>query len=144
MKVTQWLLISLSVCSFVAQAEQYYGNGYTIVKETQVQHGNDIDVMVYKSITAEKVKYGLVQLLKGSGWQLADNSSADPHITRLYNQDYPDFKHVLRPIKLSDALQYIAGSAWNLVVDPVNKKVSFELKNNYICNDVQEAICVTQ
>ncbi len=144
MKVTQWLLISLSVCSFVAQAEQYYGNGYTIIKETQVQHGNDIDVMVYKSITADKVKYGLVQLLKGSGWQLADENTADPNITRLYKQNYPDFKRTLSPIKLSDALQYIAGNAWNLVIDPVNKKVSFELKNNYICTDVQEALCVTQ
>lgn len=144
MQITKWLFLTISVCSFVAQAEQYYGSGYTIIKSAQVQHGSDIDVIVYKNITAKKVKYGLLQLLKGSGWQLADNSSADPHITRLYNQDYPDFKRVLRPIKLSDALQYIAGNAWNLVIDPVNKKVSFELKNNYVCTDTQEALCVTQ
>ncbi len=136
------LIIVLLVANAVnAQAPKYYGNGYTIIESDTRTAGTDLNVMVYKSIKAKTVKDGLLELLKGSGWQLADRVNADPDIVRLYRQNYPDYKRTLNPIKLSDALQYIAGDAWDLVVDPVNKLVSFQLSNNYRCFTLKEATC---
>ncbi len=124
----------------VAQAD-YYGKGYTIVSGSHAKAGSDLNVTVYKSIKAKTVKAGLIELLNGSGWQLANYVNADPDIKRLYKQKYPEFKRTLNPIKLSDALQYIAGDAWDLVVDPVNKLISFQLSANYRCFTMKESVC---
>lgn len=124
-----------------AQTQTYYGNGYTLIAEDTSQVSNDLNIMVYKNINAQTVEAGLQQLLAGSGWQLATQKNADPDISRLYHQRYPDFKRHLNPIKLSDALQYIAGNAWDLVVDPVNKLVSFQLNQSYRCFTLKEASC---
>ncbi len=136
------LLIScvLTLCIHTVNAE-YYGNGYTIVEGAKVNIGGDLDAIVYKNIRSRNVLGGLRELLRGSGWKLADTRNADPNIQRLYQQDYPDFKRNLNPIKLSKALQYIAGDAWDLVVDPVNKLVSFQLAEGYRCFILKEASC---
>lgn len=124
-----------------AQAQTYYVNGYTLIAEDTAQVGDDLNIMVYKNINAQTVEAGLQQLLTGSGWQLATRENADPDIIRLYQQNYPDFKRHLTPIKLSHALQHIAGNAWDLVVDPVNKLVSFQLNQSYRCFTLKEASC---
>ncbi len=137
------ILISFIASFFsVANAQQYYGNGYTIIQGQPITHrDSDLDVMVYKTIKSEKVYDALLELLRGSGWQLADGQNADPDLFRLYRQNYPDSKRTLNPIKLSDALEYIAGDAWDLVVDPVNHLVSFQLSENYRCFTLKEAVC---
>ncbi|MBS9781831.1 MAG: hypothetical protein KGV56_04985 [Gammaproteobacteria bacterium] len=138
------LILISCIASFlsVANAQQYYGNGYTIVQSQPTAHrDSDLDVMVYKSIKSKKVYDALLELLRGSGWMLADRQNADPDIIRLYRQNYPDAKRTLNPIKLSDALEYIAGDAWDLVVDPVNHLVSFQLSENYRCFTLKEAVC---
>lgn len=141
----KWLLASvLGACCLTAQAQSYYGNGYTIIAEERSHRSDDLSVMVYKNIKAKNVKYGLQQLLRGSGWRLAERKNADPNIARLYRQAYPDFKRRLNPIKLSDALQYVAGNAWDLVIDPVNKLVSFQLNHDYRCFTLKEASCKVQ
>lgn len=133
------IIISAMLCCFaaVSQAQVYYGNGYTIIEGHDPQVGNDLNVRVFKTINAETVHAGLSQLLAGSGWQLAQLSNADPNILRLYQQPYPDFKRTLNPMTLGAALQYIAGNAWDLVVDPVNKLISFQLAARYRCQSVQ-------
>lgn len=111
-------------------AQTYYGNGYTIV-DGGVTTGDDLDAKVFKSITAYNVEEGLHQLLQGSGWSLAGYASADPGIWRLYQQPYPDNKRTISPMALADALQWIAGNGWVLVVDRVNRLVSFEVNDRY-------------
>ncbi|MDP8051502.1 hypothetical protein QJU23_03555 [Pasteurella atlantica] len=126
-------------------ANQYYGNGYTIINEHIIEQSDDINVLIYKNITASTVKDGLQQLLDGTGWQLADHPNIDPYISRLYNQKYPNFKRKLNPIPLNKALSYIAGNAWDLVVDPVNKLISFQLKDYYSCSFLsEEKICTSK
>jgi len=38
---------------------------------------------------------------------------------------------VLGPVTLRNALNTLAGPVWNLVIDPVNRIVSFELLDEY-------------
>lgn len=112
------------------QAQTYYGNGYTIVEGLD---GNsmDLNTPVYKTITATSIGGGLTQLLDGSGWTLAAESNADPAIWRLYSQPYPEYKRTLNPISLGKALEYLSGDAWDLVVDPVNRLISYEVNHRY-------------
>lgn len=116
----------------VAGAQTYYGNGYTIVEGTDSgQLASDLDSKVFKSINAYSVEDGLRQLLAGSGWELAQPMHADPQIWRLYRQPWPDNKRTISPMPLGEALSWVAGDGWTLVVDPVNRLVSFEVAPRY-------------
>lgn len=125
--------------SQIANAQQFYGKGYTIVDPAVT--GSDISLSVYKKIKARKVKQALEQLLQGTGWKLAEFIASEPEINRLYKQPFPIHKSKLGPMPLDEALVWIAGDAWQLVVDPVNKLISYELLPKYICFPSTKKVC---
>ncbi|MFC2279288.1 MAG: hypothetical protein ACFNUL_08690, partial [Cardiobacterium hominis] len=63
--------------------------------------------------------------------RLADRYAADDRIYRLYDQPLPEHKLRIGPMPLDQALTWIAGEGWALVVDPVNRLVSFEVRERY-------------
>lgn len=137
------LLFSALALALGAQAQTYYGNGYTIVESGEVNDRlSGLDAMVFKTIDAYSVQEGLEQLLQGSGWALAGADNADPQIWRLYRQPWPDNKRTLNPMPLSQALKWIAGDGWSLVVDPVNRLVSFEINARYVARPTPAAATV--
>ena len=128
-----WMLttafIALSVRADSPPRGEYYGNGYTIISQ---EHGNDdLQATVYRQLTPGTVGQALPQLLDGTGWRLADSHAADDRIYRLYNQPLPEHKLRIGPMPLDQALTWIAGDGWALVVDPVNRLVSFEVEARY-------------
>lgn len=124
-------------------AQTYYGNGYTIVEPEAVDDRlSGLDAMVFKTVDAYSVQEGLEQLLQGSGWALAGADNADPQIWRLYRQPWPDNKRTLNPMPLARALEWVAGDGWSLVVDPVNRLVSFEVNARYAARPTPAAATV--
>lgn len=124
-------------------AQTYYGNGYTIVEPEAVDDRlSGLDAMVFKTVDAYSVQEGLEQLLQGSGWALAGADNADPQIWRLYRQPWPDNKRTLNPMPLARALEWVAGDGWALVVDPVNRLVSFEVNARYAARPTPAAAMV--
>ena len=124
-------------------AQTYYGNGYTIVEPEAVDDRlSGLDAMVFKTVDAYSVQEGLEQLLQGSGWALAGADNADPQIWRLYRQPWPDNKRTLNPMPLARALEWVAGDGWSLVVDPVNRLVSFEVNSRYAARPTPAAATV--
>lgn len=137
------LLFSALALALGAQAQTYYGNGYTIVEQGTVDDRlSGLDAMVFKTIDAYSVQEGLEQLLQGSGWVLAGADNADPQIWRLYRQPWPDNKRSINPMPLSQALSWVAGDGWSLVVDPVNRLVSFEINVRYAARPTPTAATV--
>ena len=136
-------LFSALALALGAQAQTYYGNGYTIVEQGTVDDRlSGLDAMVFKTIDAYSVQEGLEQLLQGSGWALAGADNADPQIWRLYRQPWPDNKRSINPMPLSQALSWVAGDGWSLVVDPVNRLVSFEINVRYAARPTPTAATV--
>ena len=70
-------------------------------------------------------------LLMRSGYRLADAEVSDPALPILLNQPLPLVHRHLGPITIDNALVTLAGDAWDLVIDPVNRLVSFELLEQY-------------
>ena len=137
------LSVVVAASVFAGQAQTYYGNGYTIVEQGTVDHRlSGLDAVVFKTIDAYSVQEGLEQLLQGSGWALAGADNADPQIWRLYRQPWPDNKRTLNPMPLSQALSWVAGDGWSLVVDPVNRLVSFEVHSRYAARPAPTAATV--
>ncbi|MBS9781391.1 MAG: hypothetical protein KGV56_02745 [Gammaproteobacteria bacterium] len=120
-------------------SDKFYGKGYTIVDE--MTPTDDLSQSVYRNIKAYSVEEGLTQLLKGTGWRLANRFAAEPEIYRLYQQPFPDNKKNIGPMPLDKALVWVGGNAWQLVVDPVNKLISFELSQGYTCFPSTKKLC---
>jgi conjugative transfer region protein (TIGR03748 family) len=70
-------------------------------------------------------------LLLRSGYRIADYSHSDPALPILLQLPLPLVHRKLGPIPLDQALRTLAGEAWDLVVDPVNRLISFELLERY-------------
>ena len=127
--LTATLLVLAASAAAAAPQGEYYGSGYTIISQA---HGNDdLQATVYRQLAPGTVGQALPQLLDGTGWRLADRYAADDRIYRLYDQPLPEHKLRICPMPLDQALTWIAGDGWALVVDPVNRLVSFEVEARY-------------
>ena len=69
-------------------------------------------------------------LLVRSGYSLADQSVLSKEAKILLKHDLPQVHRVIGPMTLDQALHTLSGSAFELVVDPVLRKVAFELSAN--------------
>ena len=70
----------------------------------------------------EAVRY----LLQRSGYRLAKVESIEPDTLALFALPLPAVHRSLGPMTLRDALNTLAGPAFNLVQDPVHRLVTFE------------------
>lgn len=121
--VVGWLTASV-----ICVASPLY-QGYAVIIEAP--QAIDLDQTVYKTIKGRTVLEGLLGILQGSGYQLAAERAADPEIHRLYGQPYPESQRTVGPQALKAVLERLAGPAWLLVVDPVNRLVSFEVRATF-------------
>ncbi|RLM24728.1 hypothetical protein BIY29_08395 [Brenneria alni] len=72
---------------------------------------------------------GFRYLLLESGYSLCPSTS--PMFTELLSRSLPGVQRSIGPVRLSDALQIVAGPAWRLRVDDVNREVCFSLRDEY-------------
>lgn len=81
------------------------------------------------------VAEALHYVLRRSGYQLAPVEAGDPAMSALAKQPLPDVHRRLGPISVATALRTLTGSAWSMVLDPVNRLVSFERSPEYAAFD---------
>lgn len=83
------------------------------------------------SPSVDTVGSAIDNLLLDSGYQMAQLSASDPKLPILLHQPLPQVHRSIGPTKLITALEFLAGSPWILVIDPVNRLVSYELATVY-------------
>lgn len=86
-----------------------------------------IDIRIPASLTptvADAMRYALRQ----SGFSLCSVTSAN---RVLYNNALPGVQYQLGPLRLIDALQILAGPAWQLEVDSVQRVVCHSLRDGF-------------
>ncbi len=81
--------------------------------------------------TARTIGTALVHLLARSGWRLADPDNADPSMEGLVRLPLPESQRSLGPLRLIDAVKVLCGEPYTIVVDPVNRLISCELREPY-------------
>jgi type IV pili sensor histidine kinase/response regulator len=121
-------MLSLGMLPTLTCAQTLH-NGYALIDEAPV--ATDLAQTVYRTVQGPTVGQGLYALLTGTGYRLAEPWAADPAIERLYVQPYPEAQRDVGPVELGIVLERLAGPAWQLVVDPVNRLVSFERRPLY-------------
>lgn len=73
---------------------------------------------------------GFRYLLFQSGYALCGRYGAD--FAELLNRPLPAVQRKIGPMRLSEALQVVAGPAWRMSVDEVNREVCFVLRDAYM------------
>ena len=79
---------------------------------------------------ATTVLHAIEQVLHDSGYRLS-TMHPDRRVNQLFNLPLPKIHRTLGPITVSGALKTLAGSPWELVVDPVNRLVTFQLPDTF-------------
>ncbi|MCH5049191.1 MULTISPECIES: TcpQ domain-containing protein [Pectobacterium] len=72
---------------------------------------------------------GFRYLLLESGYSLCPSTSST--FSELLGRSLPGVQRNIGPVRLSEALQIVAGPAWRLRVDDVNREVCFVLRDEY-------------
>lgn len=78
------------------------------------------------------VRQAVEFLLARSGYQLADQSILSEESLSLLSLPLPSVQREIGPMTLDQALRTLAGEAFELVVDPVHRKIGFELSARII------------
>ena len=121
--------LALSISLPAPAAPELY-QGYAIIQEAPIDL--DLNQIVYlQNVAGRTVLEGLLEILRGTGYRLGSEEASDPEIGRLYAQPYPENQRALGPQALHVVLERLAGPAWRLVDDPVNRLVSFEVRPAY-------------
>ena len=138
MKRIALIFVSLISC-WSAQAAEETGNEvrvsrYTVMQAVAAPEQIDLMAVVVRiefPSHINTVGEALSHLLERSGYRLASLEASDPALPLLLKNPLPMVHRVLGPVTLRNALNMLAGSVWNLVIDPVNRIVSFELLDEY-------------
>lgn len=72
---------------------------------------------------------GFRYLLLESGYSLCPSTSST--FSELLGRPLPGVQRNIGPVRLSEALQIVAGPAWRLRVDDVNREICFALRDEY-------------
>src|SRR5471030_2200029 len=106
---------------------------YTLVSTRPDDAQRDpLNQMVEITMPAQLVRTvgeGFRYVLLESGYSLCPVSSSV--FAELLNQPLPAVQRTIGPVRLSEALQILAGPAWRLRVDDVNREVCFTLRDAY-------------
>ena len=117
-----------------ASADQAYiqTDRYTLARLAPEPYQVDLFSQPVSIRYSQKIKTigeALLELLSGSGYQL---SPKHVYQKALYAQELPEVHRAIGPLPLKEALAVLAGKAWTVGVDNLNKTVFFELSDAYL------------
>jgi type IV pili sensor histidine kinase/response regulator len=134
------MLFSISTLSF---AERWPADGIDAEKIETIQTGrysltknippedqlNPLKVVIKTKIPKGIATVGdsVAYLLVRSGYTLADQAVLSENAKSLLSLPLPEIHRTIGPMTLDNALRTLSGSAFELVVDPVHRKVAFVL-----------------
>ena len=121
------ILVWLSVSSMTFARELARTDRYTLVSiEATSDQSKPLSTITSVSLGRDVASVGdaINELLKGSGYRWQSQDSSDQLLNDL---PLPAVVRTMGPIRLSDALQTLAGEAWVLRTDNLNRVVWFEV-----------------
>lgn len=127
------LLIVIDVSAATDSQEVKVSRYATMVAEPMSDQLDLLSVIVSIEFPSHIATVGeaLAHLLERSGYKLADLGASDPALPILLKNPLPMIHRKIGPVPLRLALQTLSGSVWELVVDPVNRIVTFELRDEF-------------
>ncbi len=135
------LLISCFACPLIANAtigQATYSNmtvgRYSSMLAAPEEHQYDILSTMVQTRFPQRISTvgeALDYLLLRSGYRLAKYDATDPEMEILMTRPLPETHRDIGPMTLEDALQTLASPIYRIVIDPLNRLISFEVIEEY-------------
>ena len=123
----------------------FLGNAYAVTSYTQfgryltvtnAPHGNDpygIKGTVERQFpdTVKTIGEAVEYTLQNTGYKLLPVLRSSASVRDLYNDPLPVYLRSIGPTSLVNALASLSGQAYQVVIDPVHRVVSYRLRPNY-------------
>lgn len=135
--------IGLSASNALASSEIHVDRYLKTAEHPSVGQADLLAQRVYIRFSARIRTVGdaMRQLLNPTGYRLVDSYLPDS-ARYMLQRSLPKIHQELGPLSLQEALITLSGNTFTLLVDPVHRLVSFELKNiysgHYQLNSIQE------
>ncbi len=127
------LILGLQNMSALAYETVQVGR-YSITQPVALPQQRDILSVVIEiqfNSRIETVGDAINHVLSKSGYKLAPLKSSDPAMPILLKSSLPFVHRNIGPITIENALRALSGDAWDLIIDPVHRYVSFDLLEKY-------------
>ncbi len=113
------------------------GRFSTVINQPPAEQLNPLRVTIKTSIPqgVKTVGEAIEYLLVRSGYSLIEPEGMGIDVQQLMELDLPQVHRKLGPITLDIALNTLSGEGYDLIVDPVHRKISFILTS-----DIQKVI----
>lgn len=127
-------MLSMSSISFAGEPDPTVPQDYVqtgryshVVNEPYLAQKNPLKVVVNTRFptTVQNVHQAVTFLLERSGYRMADMTVLSPEAKILLGHDLPQIHRHLGPMTLDKALKTLAGDAFELVVDPINRQIAY-------------------
>lgn len=138
-----WLAPDLYPNGSVPEKEPVVRYGrYTLVSTLPTSGQRDlmaqiIDISIPANMSPN-VRDAMQYVMNRSGYSLCAPSTG--HINILYTRPLPAAQYKLGPMTLRNTLQVLAGPAWQVKVDEVNRQVCYALRTGYQLPDIPKPV----
>lgn len=133
MKYALITIVFLLVTAEATASEKILTGRYSYVVNTPTNEQIDPLKVVIKTKIPQRmstVGHAVKFLLLRSGYELADTSVMTDSVKKLLAKPLPSVHREIGPLTLDKSLQMLSGKAFVLLVDPVNRKVSYKVASS--------------
>jgi conjugative transfer region protein (TIGR03748 family) len=128
-KISKVIILSLMVGAAYSADTQM--SRYTTMKESVPIKKVDLlqqNITINFSPNVRTIDDALKQLLVNSGYQLETTASQDKYTQAMLANNLPATQRVIENASLKQSLLALTGDQFDIVVDPINRIISFKIK----------------
>lgn len=109
------------------------GRYLTVSTQPAIEQSDVLSATVHVHFSAEVKTVGdaMMDFLRLSGYSLVEGSQQAPDLQNTLSKPLPLVHRELGPMPLREALKLLAGSAFDLTIDPLNRTINFQVKTEF-------------
>ena len=128
-------LVGVFLSSALFATEYVKTDLYTLVGQLPTEEQYDpLSVLIERKFPVtqfKSVEDAIHSVLDESGYELQPSELWPPEMRIMMGNRIPEIHRELTPMTIKNALSVLAGRPFSLVTDPLRRKITFVLKNEY-------------
>lgn len=130
--IVAFSFLSIADTAFSDTNEKQFGRYLTSTQEEAMSE-TVLDMQIQREFpkTVKTIGEAIEYTLKGTGYKLLSAELCSTDIKDLYKYELPFANQKIPPSSLQKALLSLAGQAYQIVLDPIHRQITFKLRRDY-------------